>query len=121
MFDDLANAAVVAHVAFVLFVLPGGLLLVLRWPRLGLVHVPAALWGVWIEVSGWICPLTALENWLRRRGGGAGYASSFVEHDVVPLLSPAALTRDQQWLLAGVVVLVNVAMDALVLGRRGRG
>ena len=120
MFDALADAIVVAHLAFVFFVLLGGLL-VLRWPRLGLVHVPAVVWGVWIEVSGWICPLTPLENWLRRRGGGAGYASSFVEHYVVPLLYPAGLTRDRQWLLAAVVVLINAAVYALVLGRRGRG
>lgn len=120
MYVFLADAVVVTHVGFVLFVLLGGLL-VLRWPRLGWVHLPAAAWGVWIEASGWVCPLTPLENWLRRRGGGDGYTSGFVEHYVVPLLYPAALTRELQWVLAAVVVLVNMAVYALVLYRRGRG
>lgn len=116
----LADALVVVHLAFVLFVLFGGLL-VLRSRRLAWLHLPAVAWGVWIEWAGWICPLTPLENWLRRLAGAEVYASSFVERYLLPLLYPAALTREVQLLLGGVVVVVNAAIYALVLGRRRAG
>jgi hypothetical protein len=104
-----ADAVVVLHLAFVLFVVLGGLL-VLRWPRAAWVHLPAAVWGAWIECAGWICPLTPLENRLRAAAGQAGYDSSFVEHYLMPVLYPAALTRELQWLLGGIVVGVNAVV-----------
>jgi len=85
------------------FVVLGGLL-VLRWPRLAWAHLPAAAWGVWIEWSAGICPLTPLENRLRRAGGEAGYADSFVEHHVMPVLYPMGLTPDVQAWLAAIVL-----------------
>ena len=116
----LADAVVVLHLGFVGFVVLGGLL-ALRWPRAAWVHLPAALWGVWIEFTGRICPLTPLENWLRRQGGDAGYSASFVEHYVIPVLYPAALTRELQWALGGIVIVVNAAAYAVVLlARRSR-
>jgi hypothetical protein len=120
LFRALADLTVVLHLAFVLFVVFGGLL-VTRWPRVAWVHLPAALWGAWIEFAGWICPLTPLENWFRERGGGVGYTSSFVERYVVPTLYPASLSREMQWALGGFVVLVNVVIYFMALrGRRPR-
>jgi len=119
LFRLLADATVVLHLAFVVFVLLGGVL-VLRWPRVAWVHLPSAAWGAWIEFAGWVCPLTPLENWLRQQGGGPAYTASFVEHYVVPVLYPAALTRDLQWRFGGVVLLVNAVVYATVLRRRGR-
>jgi len=113
-----ADAVVLVHAGFVLFVVLGGLL-VLRWPALAWVHVPAALWGACVEFAGVICPLTPLENWLRRRGGGDVYSVSFVERYVMPVLYPAALSRELQWVLGASVVVVNVAVY-LVLWRRNR-
>jgi Protein of Unknown function (DUF2784) len=110
----LADAVVVLHLGFVGFVVLGGLL-VLRWPRAAWVHLPAAAWGVWIEFTGRICPLTPLENWLRRQGGGDSYSASFVEHYVIPVLYPAALTRELQWVLGGVVIAANAAVYGVVL------
>ena len=112
-----ADLTVVVHVGFVLFVVAGGLL-VLRWPKVAWVHVPAAIWGAVIEFAGWICPLTPLENWLRRQGGEVTYSTSFVEHYLIPILYPESLTREMQWLLGGFVLLVNVAVYAVVLRRR---
>jgi hypothetical protein len=111
-----ADAVVVVHVAFVMFVVLGGLL-VLRWPRLIWMHLPAALWGVWIEIAGWVCPLTPLENRLRAAAGEAGYTTSFVEHYVVPILYPAGLTREGQWALAAIVLAVNAGVYTLVFRR----
>jgi hypothetical protein len=102
------------------FVVLGGLL-ALRWPRAAWVHLPAAVWGVWVEFTGRMCPLTPLEGWLRRQGGGTGYSASFVEHYVLPVLYPAALTRELQWALGGIVIAVNAAVYAVVLlARRSR-
>jgi hypothetical protein len=119
MYRVLADATVVLHLGFVLFVVLGGVL-VARWPRLAWLHVPAAAWGAWVEFAGWQCPLTPLENWLRRQGGGAGYTAGFVEHYVETLLCPSFLSRELQWVLGGFVVLVNGAVYTFLLVRRGR-
>ena len=111
-----ADALVVLHLAFVAFVVLGGLL-VLRWRWLAWLHIPAAIWGAWIEFAGWICPLTPLENRLRAQAGQQGYGTSFVEHYLLPVLYPAALTREVQWLLGGAVIAVNAAVYLIVWRR----
>jgi hypothetical protein len=113
----LADAVVLLHLAFVFFVFLGGLL-VLRRPRLLWVHLPAVAWGAWVEFTGRVCPLTPLENWLRRRGGGPGYASDFIEHYIEPILYPPSLTVKAQWVLGAVVVAANVIVYLAVLRRR---
>ncbi|ATE59218.1 DUF2784 domain-containing protein [Thauera sinica] len=111
-----ADAVLLLHLAFILFVLLGGLL-ALRWRRAPLVHLPAAAWGIYIELSGGICPLTPLENRLRAAAGQAGYEGGFVEHYLLALIYPAGLTHEIQFVLAAVVVGVNLAVYALVLRR----
>jgi hypothetical protein len=117
LFGWLADLVVVLHASFVLFVVGGGLL-ALRRPRLACVHLPAAVWGVLIEFGGWLCPLTPLENWLRRRGGGTGYAGGFVEHYVLPVLYPSGLTRGVQLSLGLIVLAVNGAVYGYLLRHR---
>ncbi|SOZ36495.1 DUF2784 domain-containing protein [Cupriavidus neocaledonicus] len=113
----LADLVVIAHALFIVFVVAGGLL-VLRWPRAAWVHLPAAVWGVLIEWAGWICPLTPLENALRRAAGQAGYSGGFVERYLLPLIYPAGLTPAVQLWLGLVVLVVNVAIYALWWRRR---
>lgn len=103
-FSLLADAVVLVHLAFVLFVILGGLLVV-RSPRVVWLHAPAVMWAVLLELCGWTCPLTPLENALRQHGGSAGYSGGFVEHYIVPIVYPADLTRELQ-LYAGLGVLV---------------
>ena len=92
-FRIFADATVVLHLGFVLFVIFGGLL-VARCPWIAWIHLPSAAWGAWVEFAGWVCPLTPLENWLRQQGGGPGYTSSFIEHYLMPILLPIlSLTR----------------------------
>lgn len=112
-----ADLVVLVHLAFVAFVVLGGLL-ALRWRWIPWVHVPVALYGAAIELVGWICPLTPLENRLRRAAGEAGYAGGFVEHYLLPVLYPRALTPTVQVALGLLVVAVNVAVYALVWRRR---
>jgi hypothetical protein len=113
----LADLVLAFHAAFVAFVMLGGLL-VLRWPRLAWVHLPVVAWGAGIELSGGICPLTPLENHWRLLAGQQGYPGGFVEHYVLPLLYPEGLTRTAQFVLAAVVLGVNVSIYAWALRRR---
>lgn len=113
----LADAVVVVHLLFIVFAVLGGALL-LRWPRLVWLHLPAACWGAYVEFSGRICPLTPLENTLRERAGQAGYQGGFVEHYLLPVIYPAGLTRDTQLVLGAIVVGLNVAFYARWLRRR---
>lgn len=105
----LADALLLAHLLFIVFVVLGGGL-VLRWPRLALLHLPAACWGAFIELSGGICPLTPLENAWRQAAGEAGYAGSFTEHYLLPIIYPLGLTREIQFVLAAVVIVVNLGV-----------
>ena len=112
----LADALVAIHLGFVLFVVLGGLLAV-RWPRAALVHLPAAAWGAYISLTAGVCPLTPLENRLRRMGGEAGYEGSFIEHYVVPVLYPSQLTPTHQIVLGAAVIVVNVVVYAWAVNR----
>jgi hypothetical protein len=114
-----ADLVVAVHAAFVVFVILGGLL-VLRWPRLAWVHLPAAAWGAIIEFRGWICPLTPLEQYLRQRGGASTYEGEFIAHYILPLLYPAQLTRRTQIWLGVIVVVVNALLYWRVKRARSR-
>jgi len=106
-----ADAVVAFHFAFVIFVVLGGVL-VWRWPRVAWVHLPCAVWGALVEVTGIICPLTPLEKWLRVQAGVTAYRGGFIAHYILPILYPAGLTRGVQLVLAVFVVALNVAVYA---------
>jgi len=111
-----ADSVLVAHLAFIVFVLVGGLL-VLRRPIWAALHLPAVAWGAFAELTGTLCPLTPLENSLRRAAGAAGYEGGFIEHYMLPLIYPAGLTPRVQIVLGLVVLLVNVPIYALAWRR----
>jgi len=117
LFQLLADAVLLLHFLFILFVLGGGLLL-LRWPRAVWVHLPAAVWGALVELLGWDCPLTPLENHFRRLAGGAFYEGDFVTRYLLRFLYPEYLTATTQRVLAGIVVVLNLAVYSFVLRRR---
>ena len=112
-----AGAVALLHLAFVLFVVAGGLL-AFRRLRVVWVHVPAVIWGVSLEFAGWQCPLTPLENWLRMKGGGGGYAGGFIDHYILPLLYLPGSSRAVQLALGGFALLLNLAIYALLIRRR---
>jgi len=113
----LADALVVVHFVFTLFVIFGGFLV---WARRRLIyaHLPTLAWGCWIELSGRICPLTPLENYLRHRAGEVGCGGGFLQHYIVAVLYPPGLTREMQWGLAVVLVAINVLAYTVVWRRR---
>lgn len=119
MYAALADVVLLLHLAFVIFVVAGGVL-VLRCPPLAWIHVPSAVWGVAIEFGGWICPLTPLENRLRELAGQTPYEGGFVAHYLMPVLYPEALTREMQYVLGLLVLSINVVVYTLVVLRRRR-
>jgi hypothetical protein len=116
MYSFLADAVLVLHLLFILFVALGGLL-VLRWHWLAWLHVPAVLWGAFIEFSGGICPLTPLENLLRELGGRTTYEGGFIEHYVTAWIYPDGLTRAVQITIGVAVLIINVGVYGWMLSR----
>ena len=117
LYNFLADLVVVFHSLFVLFVLLGGFLLLWR-SSVAWYHLPAVFWAAWLEFSGWVCPLTPLENLLREKGGIEGYNVGFVEHYIEPVLYPASLDRQMQINLGIIVILINIGIYLAVWIRR---
>jgi len=117
LYEILAGAVIVAHFLFIAFVAAGGLL-VWRWPRLAWVHLPAVVWGVVVELTGRICPLTPLENHLRRLGGSSSYSGGFIEQYLIPVIYPANLTADTQYILGGLVIAVNLVIYTIIIRKK---
>ena len=112
-----ADFVLVTHFAFIVLVVAGALA-VLRYPWFAWIHIPAASWGAFVELTGMNCPLTIVENSLRINAGQAGYAVSFIEQYIFPMIYPAGLTRQMQMTLAALVVAVNVIIYATILLRK---
>ena len=115
----LADSLVLLHALFVVFAVAGGALVLWR-PWVALVHLPAAAWAAWVELSASICPLTPLENRWRRAAGEAGYEGGFVEHYVVPTLYPNGLTPRMQLALGIAVIAINALFYGLAWRRARR-
>jgi hypothetical protein len=115
----LADLLVVFHLAFVAFVIFGAFL-AWKWRWVIYIHAPALAWGFWVETSGQICPLTPLEIHLRQLAGESGYPGGFLDHYAVSLLYPAWLTRPDQWVLAALLLAINMAAYSGLLRPRRR-
>jgi hypothetical protein len=111
-----ADAVVIFHFCFVAFVVTGGLI-VLRWRRVMWAHLPAVAWGVFVEFSHRICPLTPLENHLRELGGQSAYQGGFVDHYIMPVLYPEGLTERTQVILGSLILVINVICYAAIVYR----
>lgn len=112
-----AEGVLLLHLAFIVFALLGAAIAA-RWRWLVVVHVPAAAWGFFIELTGRVCPLTYAENYLRIRAGQSGYTESFIEHYLLAIIYPAGLTREIQFVLAAVVIVINVAIYGWLITHR---
>ena len=115
LYATLADLILLAHLCFVAFV-SVGVLAVLGWPRLALLHVPCLIYGAAIELIGWICPLTPLEQDLRWHAGQEGYAGGFIEHYVGSLLYPGGWDKIRVWLGLGLVAF-NLVVYAYLIAR----
>jgi hypothetical protein len=116
----LANAVVIVHALFIVFIVFGGFL-TWRWRWVAVLHIPCAIWGVLIEYRGWICPLTPLENSLQVKAGQSGYSGGFIEHYVLPAIYPSGLTPRVQTVLGTVVLVINLFAYGVLARRLLRG
>lgn len=112
-----ADLLVLIHLSFIIFVVLGGLL-VLRWPRVAWVHLPAAAWGAWIEFAHGVCPLTPLEKSLREQAGQAAYDGGFIEKYVIPIIYPPGYSPEVANVLGLLVLAINLLIYTMVVRRR---
>jgi len=119
IFWVLADAVVYVHLAFILFVVLGGILVIFR-PKVLWLHIPCVIWGMVIELAGFICPLTPLENYLRVQARQTPYSGDFVIHYIEPVIYPAGLTRELQIVLGLMVVMVNAFVYGFLFLRKKR-
>lgn len=112
-----ADLVVVVHFAFILFAIFGGLV-ALRWKGSLWFHVPAVVWSILILLLGWACPLTPLENWLRRSGGESGYETSFIDQYLIPLIYPGVLSSEMAITLAAMLLVANLCIYRWVFRHR---
>ncbi|MGJ0431222.1 DUF2784 domain-containing protein [Methylobacter sp.] len=113
-----ADLVVLLHFSFILFVVFGGLF-IFKWRWLAWLHLPAAAWGAFIELSGGICPLTPLENRLRASDGGS-YSGDFIEHYIMPIIYLGELTHQMQIVFGIMVLIFNGIIYGLWLIRKRR-
>lgn len=114
LYSILADVVVIIHFLFILFVLFGGLM-VLRWRKAVYFHIPAFIWGALIEIAGWICPLTPLENKLRSLAGQSGYSGDFIGHYLEKIIYPDFLTREIQIIFGSAVIIVNLIIYGYII------
>jgi hypothetical protein len=114
VYNVFADAVVVAHFLFIVFVLLGGLL-VIRWPRLAFAHLPAAIWGAAVEIFAWTCPLTPLENHFRILAGSGSYSGDFIARYLPLVIYPANLTTATQYIFGGLVIFINVIFYTIAI------
>ena len=109
----LADLVLIIHFLFIVFVIFGGLL-VLKWRKVIYIHIPCAIWGGMIEFSGWICPLTYLENYFQKIGNADQYGGSFIEQYLLPVIYPPGLTAEVQIMLGIMVIVINLVIYTAV-------
>ena len=117
IYSFLADLLVVFHLVFILYVIAGALL-IFKWTKTLWLHLPSCFWGMTVEFTGCICPLTPWEIQLRRLAGEEGYTGSFIEHYLIPIIYPSGLTREVQMVLGGTVLIVNLSLYTLILIKR---
>ncbi|GAB3467798.1 DUF2784 domain-containing protein [Polaromonas eurypsychrophila] len=115
----LADLVLLVHLLFIVFAVGGGVL-ALHWRWMPWLHLPALAWGATVEFTGWICPLTPLENALRRAAGAATYSETFIGRYLMPVIYPGELTRELQWALGVLLLVINGVIYAVVWRRRTR-
>jgi hypothetical protein len=117
VYNVLANVILLAHLLFIAFVICGGLL-VIHWPRLAVVHLPAAVWGAVVEIFGWVCPLTPLENHFRQLTGGSSYSGDFIARYLLPVIYPENLTATMQQVFGGLVIIINLIFYTIAIQKQ---
>ena len=111
-----ANLILIIHFAFILFVVFGALLFFVT-TKIVFIHIPAFLWGSYIELTHSICPLTYLENWLLHKANLTTYSEGFIQNYLIPIVYPANLTKDLEIYLGIALIVVNMIIYGFIISR----
>ena len=113
MYEFFANLTLVAHLIFILFVVFGGLIFFI-FPKIIYMHLPALLWGIYIEFTNSVCPLTYLENWFLYKGELSTYSNDFINNYLFPIIYPESLTAEIQIYLGMLLIIINILIYGLI-------
>ena len=116
MYELAADLTLIVHFAFIIFVVFGALLFFVS-TKIIYVHVPALIWGIYIELTHSVCPLTYLENWFLQKANLTTYSEGFIQNYLVPVVYPMNLTDDLQTYLAIVLIVANMLMYGLIISK----
>ena len=116
MYEFAADLTLIVHFAFIIFVVFGALLFFVS-TKIIYVHVPALIWGIYIEITHSICPLTYLENWFLQKANLTTYSEGFIQNYLVPVVYPMNMTDDLQTYLAIVLIVANMIMYGLIISK----
>jgi hypothetical protein len=114
MYELAADLTLIVHFAFILFVVFGALLFFVT-TKIIFIHIPAFIWGSYIELTHSICPLTYLENWFLNKANLTIYSEGFIQNYLVPIVYPADLTKDLQIYLGITLIVVNIIIYGFIL------
>jgi hypothetical protein len=115
----LADVVLTLHALFIAWVVLGAVA-VAFWPRLLWLHLPALAWGLFVQFTGTVCPLTPIEVALRLAAGEQGFEGGFIEHYLGAIVYPDGLTLEAQWRLGGLLAALNLGLYGWVWWRRVR-
>ena len=116
MYELAADLTLIVHFAFIIFVVFGGILFLIS-TKIIYVHVPALIWGTYIELTHSICPLTHLENWFLQKVNLKTYSEGFIQNYLVPIVYPKNLTEDLQIYFAIVIVVINSIIYGFIINK----
>ena len=116
MYELAADLTLIVHFAFIIFVVFGGLLFFVI-TKIIYVHVPALIWGIYIELTHSICPLTHLENWFLQKANLSTYSEGFIQNYLLPIVYPKNLTEDLQTYIAIVLIASNTLIYGMIISR----
>ena len=113
MYEFFANLTLIAHLIFILFVVIGGLIFFI-FPKIIYMHLPALSWGIYIELTNSVCPLTYLENWFLYKGEFTPYSNNFINNYLIPIIYPEGLTNEIQIYLGISLIVINILIYGLI-------
>ena len=116
MYELGADLTLIIHFAFILFIIFGALLFFIT-TKIIFIHIPAFIWGSYIELTNSICPLTYLENWFLHKANLTTYSEGFIQNHLVPIVYPVSLTKDLQTYLGIVLIVINIVFYAFIFNK----
>ena len=116
MYELAGDLTLIVHFVFIIFVVFGALLFFVS-TKIIYVHVPALIWGIYIELTHSVCPLTYLENWFLQKANLTTYSEGFIQNYLLPIVYPKNLTEDLQTYLAIVLIVTNIIVYRLIINK----